>query len=245
METTVNEKTIIGYIYNSEDKLGIFKEAQTGQIVSNPDREPPWIIVNHSLQDTTVARWPGRLWRAEVLDAIEPQNHRGNYTRCASVKIIEPVATDCLFGRHGKKTEDVIAYANRLDIHMAENLARHRAKDAGPITSEGWHRWKVAADIKDDTPECDMEGVIMIGSGSHTSPIGHGLALVHRGVWESAKREVGDAAFDQDEEEMWLKPPWSEAGSVMLETAWALGAPQYFSEAELETLLQAWTRRLK
>ena len=239
------KKTIWGYIYKPEGKLGIFEGAKAGQIISNPDREPPWIIVNHSLRDTIVAKWPGQLWLAEVLDALEPQNHRGNYTRCVSVKMIKPVETDWLFGSHGKKIEEVLNFANKLDIDAAQRLVLNRSKEAGPLTSEGWHRWKAKVDIVDDTPEHDMEGVIMLGSGSTSSPIGHGLGLVHDGVWQSAKREMGNKAFEEDEEEMWIKPPWSGAASALMDAAWALGVPDLFSEPEMSTLLQAWNRRLK
>lgn len=41
----------------------------------------------------------------------------------------------------------------------------------------------------------------------------------------------------------WLKQPWSDASSALLETAWGLGVPDLFDETELTILLQAWHRR--
>ena len=83
--------------------------------MSTPSREPPWIIVDHSLRDVTVARWPGRLWLAQVLDRLEPQDHRGNYTRCVSVKIVREIPTHNLFGPYGDQVEQVLRFAGGLD----------------------------------------------------------------------------------------------------------------------------------
>lgn len=237
------KETIIGYIYKPHDKLGIFETCQAGDIITNPDREPPWIIVNHSLQDTIVAHWPGRLWCAEAVDILDPQDHRGNYTRCVSVKIVKEEETDWLFGPYGTKIEDILHYASKLNISKAEILAGSRSDTAKSLQSQGWHRWMAKEERHDRDPQRDMSGVVVAGSQKPKSPIGHGLSCVHRCVWDSAKREVGDAAFDEDEEEMWMKPPWSKAASALLDAAWALGVPDLFSEAERETLLAAWNER--
>lgn len=61
-----------GYIYRSDDKIGLFKGAREGQLVSNPNQDPPWIIVHHSLDDTLAAKWPGKLFQAEVTEATKP-----------------------------------------------------------------------------------------------------------------------------------------------------------------------------
>jgi len=54
---------------------------------------------------------------------------------------------------------------------------------------------------------------------------------------------AGDAAFNEDEDDIWLVSPWREAASAMMDAAWALGAPELFSEDEREKLLQAWKAR--
>lgn len=236
---------IVGYIYRPIDKIGLFENCQDGQIISTAKREPPYIIVNHSLETTIVANWPGRLFLAQALDQLEPQNHRGNYTRCFSVKIVWEMTTDRLFREHGEKIEDILQYASTLDESQARHLADFRAETAEAITSKGWHRWKAKNGIEDKTPERDMGGVIMIGGGANTSPIGHGLALAYRKVRDSATREMGDAAFDENEEERWLISPWSDAGGALMEAAWALGAPDLFSPEEIEILLQSWNQRQK
>ncbi|MCA8892183.1 MAG: hypothetical protein KDA56_10280 [Hyphomonas sp.] len=231
-----------GFIYLSDDKLGRFADAEEGATVSNPSNEPPWIIVDQSLRDVTVARWPGRLWLAQVLDRLEPQDHRGNYTRCVSVKIIREMPTHHLFGPYGEQVEQALRFAGGLDREGAERLASYRHPDAAELTSQGWHRWQALVRRQDNTSDRDMRGVVT-AANNLKSPVGHGLSLAHRAVWDAAERIDGAAAFEEDEDERWLIGPWAAAGSAMLETVWGLGAPELFEEAEREVLLQAWNRR--
>lgn len=238
------KRNIMGYIYRPIDKIGLFEIAQAGQIITKAERDPPFIVVDHSLQDTLAANWPGRLFRAEVLDVLDPQDHRGNYTRCFSVKILEELETDCLFGEFGSNIEIILQYASTLETPQALRLADCRSEGGKAITSDGWHRWMAERDVFDRDPNRDMGGVVNIGNRSKKSPIGDGLSLIHRKVWESAEREIGEAGFEEDEEERWMLPPWSDAAGALLEAAWALGAPHLFSEAEIETLLEGWTHRM-
>ncbi len=237
------KKTIIGYIYCPIDELGLFQNCSAGQVISKADDNPPWIIVDHSLGDVVVAKWPGRLWRAQVCGALEPQGHTGNYTRCVSVKIIKEVEIEILFGEFGSKIEKILRFASTLQLPTAERLAAQRHEDVKGIISKGWHRWMKKNGIADEAADENMDGILMVGNGAHTSPIGHGLALVHSGVWESAQREIGGEAFEVGEDDIWLKPPWSNAVSALMEAAWALGAPEFFSSAEIEILLESWNQR--
>jgi len=231
-----------GYIYRSHDKIGIFQDVKAGQVVSNPTQDPPWIIVYHTLADTLAPKWPGTLFKAEVIEAINPQNHRGNYTRCVAVRIIETVETAVLFGKYGTQVESILEFASRLTLDTALKLSENRADAASALTSEGFHRWMAKSNFVYRDPTRDLSGVVAIGSGNRKSPIGHGLSLVHRCVRDAAQREIGEDAFDSDEESMWLKHPWSDASGALLETAWGLGVPDLFDEREKALLLQAWHR---
>ncbi|MEP3890424.1 MAG: hypothetical protein ABJN69_08140 [Hellea sp.] len=234
---------IVGYIYRPIDKIGLFENCQDGQIISTAERKPPYIIVNDSLETTLAANWPGKLLLAQVLDPLEPQDHSGPYTRCFSVKLVWEMKTERLFGEHGSKIETVIHYASRLEASHVLRLAKSRSGGGRAITSEGWHRWMAEREVFDRDPDRDMGGVVNLGNRSKKSPIGDGLSLIHRKVWESALREIGDAAFEEDEEEKWLIPPWSDAVGALMEAAWGLGAPHLFSAAEIETLLKGWSQR--
>ncbi|WP_321489115.1 hypothetical protein [uncultured Hyphomonas sp.] len=231
-----------GFIYLSEGKLGRFADAEEGTTESNPSSEPPWIIVDHSLRDVTVARWPGRLWLAQVLERLEPQGHRGNYTRCTSVKIVREMPTHYLFGPYGEQVEQVLRFAGGLDRGGAERLASHRHPDAAELTAQGWHRWQALVTGTENTPDRDMRGVVR-AANNLKSPVGHGLSLAHGAVWDAAERIDGAAAFEEDEDERRLIGPWAAAGSAMLETVWGLGAPELFDVPEREKLLRAWQKR--
>ena len=237
------KKTIIGYIYRPMDKLGLFQNCSVGQIISKADDNPPWIIVHHSLDDTLAANWPGRLWRAEALGALDPQDHTGNYTRCVSVKIIKEVETEILFGEFGTRIEEILKFASTLQLQTAQHLVNSRHEEAKSITSEGWHRWIKTNGSVDRNPNDDMSGVVAIGGNARKSPIGHGLSLVHRCVREAAKRDMGETAFEEDDEGIWLIQPWSDAAGVLMEAAWAFGAPDLFNQLEIETLLEGWNQR--
>lgn len=228
-----------GYLYQSQDELDRYADAKEGAVISNPDRAPPWIIVDHSLQDVTVASWPGRLWLAQVVDRLEPQDHRGRYTRCISIKLIRELNTCHLFGSFGEAVERVLRFAGNLDRSGAEVLASGRHEKAEQLTSRGWHRWQTLVTGEAASPDRDMSGVLQAANNLKW-PVGHGLSLAHRAVWDAAQRAEGDAAFEEDDEERWLIAPWSGASSALLETVWALGAPSLFNVAERDVLLQAW-----
>lgn len=233
----------IGYIYKPNDKLGLFEGAEAGQVVSNPNREAPWLVVNHSLEGANIACWPGRLWRVEIVDALEPQNHRGNYTRSISVRIIEEIKTEPLFGENGAKIESILRYADALDLPAAEALAAFKSTEVDGVVTAGWHRWLAETQTQKTDPSHAMNGVVATGNGVQRSPVGHGLSLIHRCVSDSAERAMGKAAFEEDEDGIWLLPPWSVAGDVLSAAAWAYGAPDVFSADEIEILLKGWAAR--
>lgn len=233
-----------GFIYKSIDKLGPFENASTGKIIANPDRSPPWIVVSHSLKDTNVARWPGQLWLAQVVDKLEPQDHRGNYTRCVSVKLIREMPTEHLFGTHGRDVEQVLEYAYTLTLDQAKRLAECRHERAKALQSAGWHRWMAHNEGSAISGTRDMSGVVAAGNSKPRSPIGHGLSLAHSLTRAAAIRTVGyENAIEEDEEESWLVSPWSDAASALMDTAWAKGAPQFFEKSELDILLHAWNNK--
>jgi len=233
----------IGYIYRPLDKTGSFAGGHPGQVIANPNRDPPWIVVNHTLDDVIVATWPGRLWRAEVLDALEPQEHWGNYTRCIEIKLIEELKTEVLFGEFGACVEIVLRYASVLKFPMVRNLARFWSIEMKRIVSDGWHRWLSKTSGHDRVRVDDLSDVTAIYDGLSKSPIGEGFSLIHRCVWDSAKQEVGMSAFEEDDEEIWLKNPWADASNVLMAAAWAFGARDLFDHVEIEILLEGWKQR--
>ncbi|MEP3071189.1 hypothetical protein [Maricaulis sp.] len=233
-----------GFVYVPVDKTGPLATASPGDLIEIADRKPPWIVAYHSLGHVLLANWPGRLWLVQVVERLEPQGHRGNYTRCISVRIIREIKTHHVFGAHGEAVEEVLAYASALARPQAEQLAANRHDEAKVLQTAGWYRWLAETEKRETSDECSMDGVLAAGQGATRSPIGHGLSLVHGGVWNAAIRADGDAAIEEDEDESWLVSPWSEAASALMDAAWGKGAPEFFDEAEREILLQAWRARV-
>lgn len=205
----------VGYVYMPSDEPGLFDGVDSGAVVENPERKAPYIVVNHELCDITVARWPGRLWQVQVLDRLEPQGHRGHYTRCFAVRVLTELKTQDLFGEHGEAVENVLSYAATLTLERAEQLSRHRHADAGSLQSQAWKRWLTSTQNVATVDASEMDSVLAAGNGRARSPIGHGLSLVFRGVWDAAVGQCGDSALAQDDDESCLVTPWAAAVDVM------------------------------
>ena len=136
-----------GFIYVSVVDSGAMAKAEAGGAVRIPGRGPPWIAVDHGLSSVVVARWPGRLWAVEIVDAVTAQDCAGGlradagYTRAVAVKILHavPVATPC--GAHGAEVCAAIEAAARLDLAGAGRLAEMRHPRAGDAQNQVWRRW--------------------------------------------------------------------------------------------------------
>lgn len=232
--------TIEGYVYQQSSDLGLFEDCQVGDIVAKPDRKPPWIVVSHSFDDVIAPRWPLCIWRVEVIDPLQPQGHKGNYTRCFAVRVLERVESSQLFGEHGESVELVLQTASDLDLPMAHLLAKSRSEEVGNLYSRGWVRWMEEQGIPNHHGTEDFIGVLRVSSRPKGSPIGSATSLIHQCVFDSAEREEGKTAFEESDDGVWLKQPWSDATQVLLEAAFALGAPHIFDKEERYMLLNGW-----
>lgn len=231
-----------GFIYAADAEPRRLEGAKAGDVIANPDSGPPWMILYPTLNDVLVPQWPGKLWLARVLERLEPQDHRGTYVRCISVKLDRQMETHNLFGACGQAVETVLTYAANLTRAQAVHLSANRHTESKALQSAGWRRWQEQVTQKPTTMREDMSGVVRAANNLR-SPVGYGLSLAHRGVWDAAQAIDSDAAFQEDEDDIWLVEPWAGAGSAMMDTVWALGAPELFDVEEREKLLQAWTAR--
>lgn len=231
-----------GFLYLSHKKLSRFENVKAGDVIANPNQDPPWIIVEPELRNVLVARWPGKLWLVQVLERLEPQDHRGSYTRCISVKLIREMDTASLFGPNGNSVETVLAYASELTELQAEQLSAERHSEANDLQSAGWHRWQASLSENASDTSRDMSGVVC-AANNQRSPVGYGLSQAHGLARQAAIAAVGDAAIEEDEEESWLVEPWAGAASSLMDAVWAFGAPEFFDTNEREKLLRSWSKR--
>lgn len=227
-----------GFVYASGP--GLFDNAQLGAVIAKDDDQPPWIVVTHKLDEVVPTPWPGKLWHVQIIDRLEPQGHIGNYTRALAVEVIREVETSLIFGEHGDAVSRVIDAAMLLDKDQAKALMSERSPLAADLYSLGWTRWLDRAGVEEMSDRNDFTGVLAVSSQKSKSPIGSGLTLIHRHVFNSAQREAGDAALRMDSEDVWLADPWSQASNTLCEAALALGAPALFEPGDAAALLLGW-----
>ena len=232
-----------GYVYVSDAEGGVLAQASAGARVSLPNREPPWIVVDHAVDTVIVAPWPGRLWRVRIVDAdgVAQVSAHANYTCAVAVDVLEELPASRLFGEHGDAVCSVLARAAQLDAIQANVLARARHPDAAAAYSRAWDRWLAAVDPSSIHRGDDLGATLDIQAGSRMSPINRGFIIIHRTVSDRAASLLGPSAFIVDEEgDQWLEPTWSAAAAALTEAAMAFGAPTLCSEGDRIILTTAW-----
>ena len=237
-------KTQTGFLYIADERPDPrFAAAQPGDVIRNATREAPWIVVDHTLDGVLVTSWPGALWEAEVVDALKPQGHTGDYTRAVAVKLIRRVPLHTLFGPHGEAVTWLLDRAIALTREEAGTLARNRAPDAGRLFSKAWLSWGGLSDHKRNFE--DWEGVIGSGDGPPTSPVRCGLSAVFNAVVSRAIEVDADTATIVENEsepdpDIHLVEPWATAALCLIEATMALGAPGLLPDEERAILTRPW-----
>jgi hypothetical protein len=227
-------KRDVGFVFVPDVDEGAMKRAAAGATIGNPDSRPPWIVVDRSLESVVVAKWPGKLWRVEVLRRAPEQPLAGaHYTRAVSVRVIEELPVSTLFGPHGDLVCRVIEKAGALSL---DDL--HRLGKADPAArqaySRAWGRWLGSGDDHADT-------LAVVASGTAgRSPIGSGFTVLHAVFSERARKLAGQSAFVSDDEgNVSLAPVWAEAAEAFLHAAMGYGAPEILSPGDAEVLTVA------
>ncbi|WP_304179969.1 hypothetical protein [Phenylobacterium aquaticum] len=236
-----------GLVYVCQADQGPMQGATEGAVIRIPDRHPPWIVVNHDPGSVIVAKWPGRLWRVQIVDAATPMDQRAfggaplphaRYTRAVAVKVVREEDASQLFGPGGKAILPVLDAASNLVRSRAELLASARHADAADACDRLWRAWMQEQGVPSDAFPKSLDGVLLLST--YGSPINDGLSVLHSVVFDRAKELDGDAATISDDEDIWLAPPWDAASTALTDAALALGAPSWANSADREILTQAW-----
>jgi hypothetical protein len=231
-----------GFVYVEEIEKGPMREAKVGSIIRNIDHGPPWIPVAHSLQSVTVARWPGKLWKVEIIEAAHEQpGPTALYTRAVAVRVLEEQPVSQLFGSHGATVCKVIEKARTLRLKDVQALGESTGSIMEDAYSRAWNAWLDHVD-PNSIPHCeDHIGTLAIPRIAAWSPIGGGFCLLHSVPSDRARNLVGDSAFEIDDEgERSFTSEWRSACRALLSSAMAYGAPNLMSLADRELLLFAW-----
>jgi hypothetical protein len=232
-----------GFVYVPDSDPGVLAGAVPGVIVCKPDRLPPWIVVDHSIESAVIARWPGKLWQVAVLDAVgvEQANPSAHYTRAVAVQVIDEVPASRLFGEHGESVSAVLSFASGLDPAAVRRLTELRHPQATEAYSRAWERWLSGVEGGTVYVGSDFSRTLAAGIGRLKSPIGNGLSLVYRVVWDRADALLGPTAFVVDDEgERSLVSDWDCAATALLDAAMAFGAPSVVTEGDAVILTSAW-----
>jgi hypothetical protein len=233
-----------GLVFVSDADDGPMRSARAGATIRNTDGGPPWIVVDHSIESVIVAKWPGRLWKVEILEAAREQPNDGvNYTRAVSVRVIEELPVSELFGPHGARVCAVIERARALTADDLAVLGANGHPLARAAYSSGWRKWLGRGEPAPGDSSEDHADTLAVPGGAR-SPIHSGFTVLHSVLAKRARGLVGDAAFVVDEEgNQSFTPPWASAADAFLHAAMAFGAPELLSPADREALTQAWRKR--
>jgi hypothetical protein len=120
-----------GFVYVEYERPSAMSAARVGATIALPARRPPFIVVHHEVETIIVGRWPGKLWRVQIMDAFTPEEEeatggkllpyaRARYTRAVAVNVLEELSPARLFGVNGEAVCDVIAGAAKVDQAIAE-----------------------------------------------------------------------------------------------------------------------------
>jgi len=231
-----------------------FHDAKPAQVVRNPDRNPPWLVVQREPYPPLIARWGGRLWRCEIIDELSPAEEdqirntrtaegRNKYARAIAIKLIseEPLAS--LFGRNGARVCAVADRAHSLTPAQAQDLAAARAPEAKSVRDRIFERW---LGLRDD-PKIrliDSHGsTLSTPLESNGSPVGQAMSIIDGEVVRRAIATIGDEALvpiPDDDEGADLVEPWAAASAALCDAAMAFGAQHPISIEERDILAAGW-----
>ncbi|MFI6449323.1 hypothetical protein [Kitasatospora sp. NPDC050543] len=248
MEELRDARTVAGFVFVTDRSPDYLKAAAAGMRVTVPLSEPSRIVVDHAPERVVVARWPGRLFRAQVATPATDEEHAAmasdnprpdiGYTRAVAVDLQEEISPSALFGPHGDAVVRVIEAAVALDERGARNLASATHPAAGREYSNAWHQWL----SEPGHLARDHASTLMAPRrGRPGSPIGYGFAVAWDMVRKSAELRGGEEAFavDKNNDEI-LSDPWRTAGGALLHAAMAFGAPHLADSHAIAMLTTAW-----
>ncbi|MDH2428429.1 hypothetical protein [Sphaerisporangium sp. TRM90804] len=247
--------TVAGFLFVDDEAPDHLKAAVAGARVTLPSSGPPYILVSHTLERVLPTRWPGRLFRAEVVPPATDEERAamaraaGNlrpdagYTRAIAVDVLEEISPSVLFGPHGDAVIRVLAAGMALDGRGARGLASARHHAADREYGRAWDRWLAGQPNGGPYLGRDHASTLSIpGAGPFSSPIGDGFSLVWRAVGKSAGLRGGEGAFGVDDEgDRVLLNPWWTAGAALLDAAMAFGAPRLLDDHTATVLTTAWS----
>ncbi|MEQ4616732.1 MAG: hypothetical protein ABN482_01650 [Corticimicrobacter sp.] len=231
-----------GFVYEADiDQPAHIGAATIGQIITQEDA-PPYIVVDHHIDNVLPTRWPGRLWHVRILAvALDQPASYANYTRATSIEVCDALSPALLFGPQGDAVSKVQDLIPHLTLAQIEHLAQHATPAAEAGYEAAWGTWLEQTDPASKQPGMQYAGVLAMGNGLSRSPLGHAFTLAHAQYCKRVRALAGSDAFEADEDgDEWLRAPWSEALTTLLSIIMGLGAPHLSSAENTVIMTTAW-----
>ena len=124
-----HKEKIKGFVYSADEENELFKNAKVGDSIIKKEKKPPYIVVDHSLGTKIITRWPGKIYKVEVINpSKEKKINKGLvkniwYTRTYGVKIIEEVPIEMLFGKNGKEICKIIDLTRNISEENVSSIS--------------------------------------------------------------------------------------------------------------------------
>lgn len=237
------EQGIIGYIYVEDSDEGVLKNVDVGQTINNKKKGPPWMVVDHGFENMTIAKWPGSLWRAEVIDEAKNTglSEYAKYTRANGIKIIERLPLSVLFGGFGAEVLNIVESTSSIDLGLAKKLESAFPDEALELYSKGWN---IFGGTKNEQPPFygrNHQNTIAMPGDEACSPINKAFTIIYSQVFDQANEITGgQAILSDDEGNLSLDDEWSKTCNSYLCAAMAIAYQENYSSDEIALLSKAW-----
>ena len=239
------KKIIQGYVYASKEENKLFKGAKIGDSVIKKDKKPPYIVVDHTLDTKIITKWPGNLFKVEVINPSKEKSiNKGLvkdvwYTRTLGVKILDEVNIAELFGRNGQKVEQVIDLTRNITEEKVLELSKYNEKENRDLFTKAWRNWIMLYNKNHPYLNDEHYNTISLSPKNqrYSSPIKEGLSIISSQFDIRARELVGETAFGVDEEgELYLQPIWSNAVEKILHAGMSYASDDILTEVERQNL---------
>jgi hypothetical protein len=232
-----------GYTYAPDTRPDEFAAARPGLTIGTFKNEPPWIVVDLTLDSVVVASWPGKLWEVQVLDRASDQPMpEAGYVRATAVRVEDEVPSASLFGKNGVAVEEILGRAQRLTIEQRDCLASHVTPGNAEVFSAAWNKWLSRVHSPSPHQGEDHSDTLSLPMYRPGSPIGSGFTVLYSVLSKRASALEGDDAFTVEDGEVYFSPSWAPALSSLLHACMAVGTDaDLLSDSERLELLSSYS----
>ncbi len=231
-----------GYLYVADCEEGILRTVSEGKFLKNKKPGPPWLVIDHAINSMTVAKWPGTLWEAQVVDVAKNTGllDYAKYTRANEIKVLRQLPLSSLFGKYGEAVLKIISTASSINLDEVKILSVLATDDALSLYSKGWNIF--GGTKSNDSPNFgrNHKNTIAMPGDEACSPINNGFKIIYGEVYTRANELTnGEAILSDEDGNAFLEPTWQNACNAFLCAAMAIAYQDKYTNDEIKTLSKA------